>query len=473
MRKRIITVLLMYMTTAVLLVPALAAESETAVYLDGTALAAPALVDGTSVSLPFRAVCEALGYTVTWANDGGSFTVTAEKNGDSVTLDMTRQRVKDNGHEFGAAVVSGAGVRLVSGRTYVDSGLFSSVFPVDASYDKTAARIALARRFENDVTIANEKIDAQKDFLKTTIQYPQLNGLKDPAAQAAVNNILKQAATAAQAAGEKNAADMVQAIKEGYTGAVGQCETTFDYMLGCNRNGLLSVVLSDYQYAGGAHGSTVQRSWTFDLNTGKALKLGDLMKTGSAYADTIDAAIRREIDARVAAGGLVEFDFSKFKDIGKDPAFYLSNDSAVFYFQQYEYFPYAAGIQEFGVKFADLAPMIADTYRFLYDAPVQLKQDVRNTLPVGGIGQVTLSGNPTTGYSWHYKLSDGSILTLASSDYAAQSRPGLAGAGGTYVWNFKAVKAGNTSITFKYYRDWEGESSATAENTAVYQVTVS
>jgi inhibitor of cysteine peptidase len=116
--------------------------------------------------------------------------------------------------------------------------------------------------------------------------------------------------------------------------------------------------------------------------------------------------------------------------------------------------------------------MLGGGTRFLADAPVLFRPDTQNTLPVGDVGRVKLDGNPTTGYTWHYSISDNTVLALVSSDYTAP-RPGLVGAGGTYVWNFKALKAGRAAITFKYYRDWEGEASATAQNTVVYNVTVS
>ena len=67
-----------------------------------------------------------------------------------------------------------------------------------------------------------------------------------------------------------------------------------------------------------------------------------------------------------------------------------------------------------------------------------------------------------------------SVLALVTSDYTRRPQDrGIAGAGGTYVWNFKALKAGAATLTFKYYRDWEGESSATAQDTVVFIVTVS
>ena len=41
------------------------------------------------------------------------------------------------------------------------------------------------------------------------------------------------------------------------------------------------------------------------------------------------------------------------------------------------------------------------------------------------------------------------------------SKPIIVGAGSKHTWNFKGVKQGTTKISFKYYRSWEGEKSAT------------
>ena len=419
---------------------------------------------------PSAPVCEALDYSVTWTNDGGVVTVFAVREGDRVSVDVTHQIVTQNGHRFDASVLSGGGVRLLSGRAYLDSGLFSSIFPVAALYDTKTARIALSRRYENDMVIVNETISSQQEYLSATVQYPRLTGMTDTEVQAAVNDVLKQKAQKALDTGARNADDMAQAIRDGYTGAVGRCETFFDYAVTYNQSGLLSVIMSDYQYSGGAHGSTVQTAFTFDLATGRLLKLGDLLDDKSNYTAVVNKAIRAEINSRVAADILTEFDFSPFKDIGEDPEFYLSTVGIVFYFQEYAYFPYSAGIQEFVVMYRELEPMLDIAYRFLATAPVLLEPDIQNTLPAGSIGRVTLDGNPTTGYAWHQTNSDGSVLALVSDGYTSSDRPGAVGAGGTYVWNFKGLKAGKAILTFKYYRDWEGE--AAAAKTVVFNVTV-
>lgn len=335
------------------------------VLLDGRILGVKAEVRGHSVYLPVRAVCEALGYDVSWSDKNGDKTVSVSKSGDAVMFDLTHQQVTDNGHAFDAGVYSGAGVQIVGSRTYIDSGLFSTVFTASSAYDANNNQIVLQRRSENQITITAEKLASEKALLKTMIQYPQIAGLPNADIQKNINAILKQSAQNALNKGQKNADDMAQAIKDGFTGAVGMCETYFDYLTAYNQNGLFSVVLTDYQYAGGAHGGAVQSSYTFELATGKALKLSDLMDTTADTIGRINTMIRKEIDRRAAAGGLSEFEFSKFKDIGTDPEFYLTNDAVVFYFQEYSYFPYAAGIQEFSVKYADLSDMLKDEFNFL------------------------------------------------------------------------------------------------------------
>ena len=68
---------------------------------------------------------------------------------------------------------------------------------------------------------------------------------------------------------------------------------------------------------------------------------------------------------------------------------------------------------------------------------------------------ITLKANATTGYQWQFaKPLDESIFQLISSEYLADKTK-LVGAGGKQVWIFKALKAGQTTISLKYVRPWE------------------
>ncbi|NTV89494.1 MAG: hypothetical protein HGA22_03905 [Clostridiales bacterium] len=95
-----------------------------------------------------------------------------------------------------------------------------------------------------------------------------------------------------------------------------------------------------------------------------------------------------------------------------------------------------------------------------------------NTLKVGDAGKVVLDGNITTGYSWQYKIEGTSVEAFSEESSQDSNPPGLVGAGSTYTWTFKAVSGGKSTITFKYYRPWEGEASTAPEDIRVYTVNV-
>lgn len=85
---------------------------------------------------------------------------------------------------------------------------------------------------------------------------------------------------------------------------------------------------------------------------------------------------------------------------------------------------------------------------------------------------ITLEENPTTGYVWALKIGTENVVALESDEYIpTQTSTNMVGAGGNHVWIFKGVSAGETVLTFKYYRPWEKED--TAIETRVFTVIVS
>lgn len=439
-------------------------------YLDGAKVTAGAAAEDEVLFLPVRAVCEALGYKVVWSKTDEGPIVTVTGTGKTVILDLTSQKITDNGHEFYIYGAYAEGLRALANGVYLESGQFADCFGLQVQYDKANNTVSVTRVAPNPIQISTMKLDSDNEDLTVSLQYPQITGLENNEIQNQINTVFRSAAANCVNQGLSTAFDLrqVRAENPDYTN---KCGAYFNYQVKYNQNGLLSVVLQDYQYAGGAHGGTLQFSYTFDLKTGKALQLADLMKSGSGYVPTINAAVRTQIDQRVAAGDLYEFEDSPFETIGSKPDYYLSSDGVTVYFQEYAYFPYAAGIQEFTVPYGDLSGMMATAYSYLYNQPaVLLPAPADNTLAMGETGKVILKGNPTTGYTWHVKIEDGGILKQTSNSYASDS--GLIGSGGTYTWAFKAQKKGTAKLTFTYYREFEGAASVTADNTVVYTVTV-
>lgn len=70
---------------------------------------------------------------------------------------------------------------------------------------------------------------------------------------------------------------------------------------------------------------------------------------------------------------------------------------------------------------------------------------------------VTLESNPTTGYSWQVVQLDQTVLSAdGEPEYKQDSgSEGVAGAGGTQTFRFKAMNSGKTSLELGYMRPWE------------------
>ncbi len=85
----------------------------------------------------------------------------------------------------------------------------------------------------------------------------------------------------------------------------------------------------------------------------------------------------------------------------------------------------------------------------------EAKQPQIIEMQVGENFSITLKANSTTGYQWQFTIpSDESMLQLINSEYIAYKTRRV-GAGGKQVWTFKTLKAGETTISFKYVRQWE------------------
>ncbi len=85
--------------------------------------------------------------------------------------------------------------------------------------------------------------------------------------------------------------------------------------------------------------------------------------------------------------------------------------------------------------------------------------DAGKTLKLGDNTAVAISlaGNPTTGYSWSVTKMEGTALEQAGDIQYVRTpvRAGIVGSGGTFIAKFRAVKAGESTITLGYARSWE------------------
>jgi inhibitor of cysteine peptidase len=77
----------------------------------------------------------------------------------------------------------------------------------------------------------------------------------------------------------------------------------------------------------------------------------------------------------------------------------------------------------------------------------------------GGTFTITLCSNGTTGFQWGEKTQISDSQVLQQTGYkvvAAGNTGGKVGVPGTEVWDFKALKAGTSTVYVEYSRPWQG-----------------
>jgi hypothetical protein len=121
------------------------------------------------------------------------------------------------------------------------------------------------------------------------------------------------------------------------------------YEIKTNERGILSLTLSNYAYSTPmAHGFTIVKSLTFDVNTGKLYPLEDLFTAGSNYVEVISKQVSLQLKQRDLPL------LNGFQSIQPNQDYYLADKSLVVYFQLYEITPYYVGFPMFPISVYDL-----------------------------------------------------------------------------------------------------------------------
>ena len=118
-------------------------------------------------------------------------------------------------------------------------------------------------------------------------------------------------------------------------------EYQVSYEVKFNENNLLSIVMNDDIYTGGAHGTTIVTSYNFNILTGQQLFVGDIAKSQTNLNKIKDYAIN-ELSKR----DYVFNEELKNIEINNNRPFYFTQNGIILMFQEYEVAPYAAGRPE-------------------------------------------------------------------------------------------------------------------------------
>lgn len=129
---------------------------------------------------------------------------------------------------------------------------------------------------------------------------------------------------------------------------------SMSYRISLQTEDLASIVRSYYanSVTGAAHPSNFQFSETFDLTTGEKLTLDDCF-TDAAAGRT------RVLDLLAQKGGDAGYSRESLEGELNDAYFYLNDEGMVIYYQPDTLAPYAAGLLEFTLPYADLQDLLA------------------------------------------------------------------------------------------------------------------
>lgn len=183
------------------------------------------------------------------------------------------------------------------------------------------------------------------------LNYPQVINLKNKSAQDKINAMLKKHIQTSYNGYLNNKAEE-QKQRQDYFNKNGhevpkeeEFMYTYDYQVSYevkfNENNLISIVMNDYMYTGGAHGTTIVTSYNFNILTGQQLFVGDIAKNQTNLNKIKQYAIN-ELSKRNY--GLNEE--LKNIEINNSRPFYFIQNGIILMFQEYEVAPYAAGRPE-------------------------------------------------------------------------------------------------------------------------------
>ncbi len=125
-----------------------------------------------------------------------------------------------------------------------------------------------------------------------------------------------------------------------------------------NTERFLSLFLENYEFTGGAHGTTVQTGETWDMNRGKLVSLQELFTPFFNYRSIIISNVMLQASERQKNGEVMYFE-NLLQNIIKyfdEKNYYLTNEGIAVFYPLYSIAPYVAGIQTFVVgyeKFGD------------------------------------------------------------------------------------------------------------------------
>lgn len=127
---------------------------------------------------------------------------------------------------------------------------------------------------------------------------------------------------------------------------VNKCYITYNYKK------LLSLYCDEYTFSGGAHGSTIRKAQTWDLELAYIVPLQAFFRGNPYYQIDIIKQINAQIAKQIQEGNDIFFpEYCQLVlETFRLENYYLTQKGITIFFQQYDIAPYSSGIQTFVIN---------------------------------------------------------------------------------------------------------------------------
>lgn len=201
-------------------------------------------------------------------------------------------------------------------------------------------------RIQNPVYIITRKIVSPN--MEMVIDYPAVVGMQNQMVQRNINSRIFYLVNSL--INEQTR----RLIEQGYKD-ISRVSVQGWYEIKNNQRGILSITIGNYTFPyPAAHGFTIIKSLTFNVQNSNIYQLRDLFKPNSNYVKVLSGIIAKQIKDRDIPL------LSEFKGIKPDQDYYIADKVLVIYFQLYELAPYAYGFPQFPISVYEIQKIIRE-----------------------------------------------------------------------------------------------------------------
>lgn len=122
-----------------------------------------------------------------------------------------------------------------------------------------------------------------------------------------------------------------------------------EYNITYNKENIISLYFDQYEFTGGAHGSTIRSSQNWNMSVGKQIELSYFYQNNHSYVIDIIKEINTQIKEQMQSG--TNQYFNNYCELVLEKIklenYYITTDAIVVFFQQYDIAPYSSGIPVF------------------------------------------------------------------------------------------------------------------------------